>query len=572
VSKLPISVCCLLCFADILRGDPKPFVGPQAPIQITRLLVPAEAQLLALSDLLTLPEDVRLLTRYVWIRKPSQERTQAIRTYLNRISRSTVAINPVVLFGGSLVRLNLLDFTERKDQLQEYIDTFELLRFDGVFNFLITPNLQELLRKLPEEQQPIPFVWHGKELRPAKLNDVKADLIRINAGHLDHKIALALQNEAQSAAVIVSDTYFEHRSMTSIQDDGPYKDLLSGLYYDFLGLRKFAKKGETDLDGLLRYLGGEIIDNAENRTAIKRSAVTGKPRAVGFFPTRARGPIDGASYIVITEDVKRKSIDYDQNALATLDRRFFKPDAKEAIWTMKNGMNGYALFDGNDKLQDKAPDDVVADRTTPDPHETELQSCSSCIRCHERTAHSGWQPVGNNVRDYLEAGIDVFGDVKDPNATVEDTLKRLAGQYKYRPSEFLQKARNQYQKAMLEAGGAWTEPKSKPTDLITLAAKEFERSNNRYWYAPVTPLEATEELGFIINPKDLTKDLLQQLLPPRIKDRVGNIIPADIRIDGVAKGFDLTRVEWMLSFNFAQIRSLESLNRIREIQKKTEKP
>lgn len=562
--RLPIL---LALFVEQAAFGQKEPLGP--PPKIERLIIPAEAQALALADAIRLPRNVQLLTRYVWIREPGLDAQKSVSLSVNRISLNIVPVEPHVLFGGVLVRVYLLDLVEKNEQLQNLVDTWELLRFCPEFNLLLTPKLQELLLKLAEEKQPVAIIRDGDKFSEVQLKDLdKRDVIRVNAPHLDPKITLKLQELLQTSAPIVTREYFEKRALESIRDDGPYKDIFGGLYYDFMGLRNLAKKGETDLDALLRYLGGQVVDRAENRTAIKKSKVTGKPRAIGFFPTKALAPLDGQAFIVITEDVRRKSIDFDQDALATLDRRFFKPDAKEAIWVMKNKMLGYALFDGKDKLQDSAPSDVVGDRTVPDPHELDLLSASSCIRCHEANGHSGWQPAGNDVLRYARAGIKIIGDASDPGALIEDTQKNLQGQYKAEPAEFLNAARHQYQKAVLAASGPWSKPKSKPTDIVTLAAKEWEKTNNDYWYGDVTTAKAVRELGFIVKPEALTKDLIQQLLPPRVQDQVFGITPADLTIDGLAAGIEVSRVRWSLMHPFAQIRAIDALSQIRKIEKK----
>lgn len=571
-----LAIIALLVFGAGSFAQRREFVGPPAPIEVKRLLIPADAIALAYADVLTFPPDVRILTRYVWLQEPSVAATKSVSATLNRISRNLSIIRPAVLHNGALLRVNLNDLATTKDELQEYVDTWELLRFEPKMNLLLTPNAQEIILKLPEEQQPLATIRNGDRFESAKLKDLtKKDVIRLNAGHLNPLTTLALQTETLSAAPVITRDYFEFRALASIQGKGPFKDIFGGLYLDFMGLRKFKDrfKAKTDLDGLLEYLQGQIVDNAENRIAIEHSGVTGeRPRAVGFFPTRARGPLDGASYITITEDVEEEGIDFDQNAIATLDRRFFKPDAKEAIWVMKNGMLGYALFDGKDKLLDEANQNVVNDTTTPGPYTKRLQAASSCIRCHEAEGSSGFKPAKNDVLKLIGKGLDVFGDAKDPNRPIDETLKALSGQYKAQPDIFLRDARFGFQRAMTEATSAWEGPKVKPTDVVTLQAKEFERATNGYWYSLVTVPKALHELGFIVKPESLTPELLKRLLPPRVQEKTLGIIPADSRIDRIALGSSLTRAEWSLSHNFAQVRALEELARIRAIQKPKEIP
>jgi hypothetical protein len=560
--SLRLALCGLLLEGAAQAQPKREFVGPPRPTELRKLATPAEAQTLALADLLSLPENQRPLIRYLWLREPSVERVKSITLDLNRVSRSASIFRPVPLEGNRLLRVDLQAFTDdTAKELQQYLDAWELLRFDPSFNLLLTPDALKVVLGIAEDRQPRAVVREGKTFRETKLSELKEQtVVRLNAGHLDPTVTAQLQAETLSAAPIVEANYFRFRALNSIQDDGPFKEVFGGLYYDLLGLRKLAGKGQTDLAALLKFLGAEE-PTAEQRVGMARSLVTGKPRAISFFPARSRGVLDGRAAVVVTEDPKDKSIDHSQNAMLTLDRRFFKPDAKEVIWTMKNGLNGYGLYDGNDKLQDEAPPDVVADTTVPAPHSKRLQAASSCLRCHEAEGSDGWKPASNDVLKRLRRGLDIFGDAKDPNRPIADTIRSLSAQYKAEPDRFLKDARNDLQGATLEATGPW-EGNSPPTALVKLAAKQYESDTLIYWYGEVTPDRALRELGFEAVPKEQAVVFLRRLLRPDVESAAFGIVPEDLRIGSLVTDFSVNRVEWSFVYAFAQFRAQRELGRM----------
>ena len=388
-------------------------------------------------------------------------------------------------------------------------------------------------------------------------------VVRLAAGHLDPIVVAQLVRETGSAAPVVEANYFRFRVLNSIKDDGPFKVIWGGLYYQFLGLQNLKEqfKAKTDFDGLVKAVGADE-PTAEQRAGLRRSRVTGKPRAIGFFPAKSRGILDGRAALVVTEDPKDKSIDHTQHALKTLDRRFLRFDAREVIWTQRNGLLGYSLYDAQGALQDEAPPDVVADTTIPAPHGKRLQSASSCIRCHEATGDDGWKPAANDVLSLLRGGLDVFGDAKDPNRAVVDTIKALSGQYKSDPARFLKDARNDLQASTLEATGPW-EGSAAPTAVVKLAALQYQADTLAYWYGEVTPEVALRELGYEAVPREGAAQFLKRLLQPDPADNFfGVFIPETVTVGSLRLGQPVSRAEWSLDYAFAQFRATRELGRM----------
>lgn len=561
----------LMSWDDAIAQQPQPkgFVGPPKPKEaakpeLKRLWMPRDAYAAVAADLERINPIQRLTTRYIWIQQPSANVVKFASADLNRVSRSATVFRPVPIANNQLLRIDLTWLTfDLEKETKDVVDTWEELRFDPAFNLLLEPDAQKLVLGVPVKDQPKVLIWKGKKLEPTTVDAIKdTPVIRIPAPHLDLLDVIKVQEWTQSSASIVGYEYFSFRAQNQVQGaDDVYKAVFSGLYYRFLGLDKLAKKGETDIDALLRYVGADGTQTAEQRIGIETSQVTGKPRAIFFAPARTRGALDGRSAISITEDVFDESIRASQDAMQTLDRDFFKPDAFEIIWTMRNGFNGYAVANAQKKFADEALQAVVTDSTVPKPHTARLQPAGSCIRCHE-TAHDGWQPAKNDVLTRFQAkkgklNVDVFGDAKAPNVPINRTLQNLAAQYQAQPDRFLQEARFGYQRAMLEATGLFD--KAKPTDVVKLAAKGFESRINDWRYGRVTPAKALNELGFTVIPPEEAQPYLRRLLPPRIQDQAFGIVPADSIIDNLADGFDANRFQWSLRQAFAQLRAQQSL-------------
>jgi len=540
-------------------AQPKEVVGPQPKVELKRLWTPADAQAAALADLMTLPVEQRLLTRYIWIQTPDPEAVKSVSATLNRISRSSIIFRPVPLADNRLVRFSLaqLSFDIDKD-LAEIVSTWEALRFDPKFNLLLTPDTLKVVLGLPVTQQPVATVRNGNTFEPMALGNLSAqDVVRVVAGHLDAKTAFSLQLATLSAAPIVTKEYLEFRALSSIKDKGPFATIFGGLYYEFRGIGKAAKKGQTDLDALLDSVGATGKRVAEQRVGMFRSGITGKPRAVDFLPATNLRVGDGQAFILVTDDVKDESIDATQHAMQTLRKQSFKPDGHEVIFSANNGLQAYALFNGDGGLVDEVPPDIAADTTIPAQFPKRLQSASSCIRCHEAEGSDGLKNVSNDVQTLLERGLDVFGDVSDLNRPIFRTVQELGSQYKGRPDKFIKQARFQFQSAMLDATGPWE--KTKPTDIVKVTAARLEKDTSAYWYGQVDAPTALRELGFVAVPKTEAGPFLRRLLRPDADARAFGIQPEDVRLGALLMDLPISRVEWSLVFAYAQSRANKQL-------------
>ena len=158
----------------------------------------------------------------------------------------------------------------------------------------------------------------------------------------------------------------------------------------------------------------------------------------------------------------------------------FQQDASEAIFTLSNGLQGYALFNAAGLLEVFAPTNIVVDNVRPDIDAT-IRNARSCSSCHVNgfieaddfvAGHVTGNPNFNN--DEIQKGQFFFGrnagmravmrqanqlfeqalsqlnvsvDSKDPINQLTDKIRRvmtprmIAGMFFMRESEFLSKLR-----------------------------------------------------------------------------------------------------------------------------------
>lgn len=543
--------------------------------KVTRLLLPYELHALALTDLLTIPVVDRYRYRYLFDNVGGVDWVKSISASLGRISRSGIPKRPVPLANNRLVRVDLLDQVRSINDLDEYIGVWENLRFDPVNNILLTKvGLRTVLASSPII--PLAKVRESDgRFSTVPLNELaSASVVRLNAGHLNEKVTFSLQELTRSAAPVVSGEYFESRSQTTIKDNGSFATIWGGLYYDFLGIRESSDPKVTDEDLFFESLG--IGDTKLGLTAVKIfeklqsdqriamffSGVTGKPRVVVFLPALNRRLGDGISGVVITFDVRDEDIDEDSHGILTLRGKALKDFAREVIFIMPNGLNGYVLFNNKGKRQDEVPFQVANDTTIPGPHTKRLQAGISCVRCHEGQGHSGWIPAKNDVMTLVENGFDVFGDVTAKDQLIIDTVKELSQQYKGRPDKFFALARQSYQSAMTEYTASFAD--TNPTKVVTLAAQNLEKNFAAHNYGTLNAELALKRLGFTVVPKGDAKNYLKILLRPDKDSRAFGIVPEDARIAALVSGIPLPQRDFSMIYSFAQFRAQKVLKELRK--------
>lgn len=559
-------------------GNPPPAVSSSIMAQAARAAAPktlppyptppeiiAEIE----ADAQAHPPDV--LTRWIAIRSGQAEDFKALSDALNKVSRGATIRRPIPV-GKHVARINLQWYAPREQDLEDWLVAWEKLEFDPTFSTLITQDTLKLLDKTVIAFDRVE--WFRKEdrwqRRMAHREKQAADIlvVRTNTPILQGTSYARLQEVVISQAAVVSIEYLIPRLLGSIQDKDGKKDTVfsaiwGGLYYDFAGIRSGVKGSTSDLDQLLADLGigdgktpfQQIFDKlrSDERAAMFRSNVTGKPRRILWIATPASRLSTASGVIFITEDIRDRDIDTSQHAILSLIT--LKVAAYEVIWTRANGSQGYGLFGANGERADEAPPDVVADRTVPTPHTTRLQ-IFSCIRCHG--PHDGWQPFTNDVKTILtRSKVDNFGDVSDQeiNKPISDTVDRIAGWYAGDGAIPLARAREDYDRYVLKATGPWKGAGAQ-VHVVKLSSERLSQLYAQDRWDMVDAREALRRLGYASPLENAAATVeLQKILPPDPRARFGDIIAEDPRIAGLLAGLSITPVDWAFIESFAQERA-----------------
>jgi len=558
--------------------------------RITKIkLLPNEANAVALAvaDISSMQEYDRPFQRYVWIPDHDDDKIGAICYAVNlACSNSSMIVYPSKIGGGALLRWDLRRLCPNDEDLIRLLKIWENFQFDPYFHVIvdsdraiptntlqIEPNFEEsgsVLQITELPSQPTDptgssrfvidgqnwyrspsgnhMIWvDGKWIKsdppkPAiipKLN-LPEDIEQVSAygAHCGLEQAVILQSLTQSNSSITRYDFFLTKILSVI--DG-------GLYYDLVGI----EDGSTQAD-LLERLGANITEieelRSDQKAAIFRSNVTGKPRAILAFQGSGIRPGVGTGLITITQDVGDGSIDPRVDPIKNLLDA--DDDAREFIAERPNGLHLFALFDGDGNIQDEAPPDVVKDHTIPAPHTARLQPAISCIRCHG--PDEGLKPFQNDAQTMLKSMLDVFDDLSSKQS-IPETLDRLAGLYSGNLDKPIRRAKDDYDEAVFRA--------TRGMSVIKTSAVVSD-IYGKYNYDLVTPQVACKELGFEI-PSDKAVFYLNQLLPPLQRDEIG-VSPEDPYLGALKAGIGINRYQWEQVFADAAFRVLQTRKQLAE--------
>jgi hypothetical protein len=547
---------------------------------------PNDALNLAVVDVLGQTDDCRCYLRYIWVMDGEQGSGQACSFAMNSISRGSVIKRPVMIGKDKLMllRVDLRHYAPRDSDLRDFINTWEEFRFDPRFNLLLTkdtvkfalnsgidPN-QEVSRQYVDNDGKLHTI--NQKIGSFPFKDFP--VLRAVPPHIDITLLGNLQRLCASAAPVVTHDYFIARSQASIRDaklfEGLFDVLYGGRYADFVGLPRNTK-GTTDLDQHFANLGvgngkpndfKRVFDTlrSDKRVAVFRSKVAGgRPRRIDFLPILAGSAFDNQRIFSLTHDLKRSNLDIGQHPIMNLID--INADAREGIWTLANGLNAYALWNGAGALQEKAPDDVVNDHTVPAPFYRELQYPISCRNCHEAEGSDGWKPVVNDV-ERLFKGLDVLTDLKGKHQ--QDVLDRIAGLYTGKPDQLLRRLKDDYAAATLRSTGPWKESPDQ-TDVVTIVGKRVQNIWRSYFYDDVTPQRALRELGWEIPTKDAER-VISKLLGSVIEEQQFGFVPEDPRIAALKAGLPIGRYEFDQTYSFIANRVQKTLAKYPELLEK----
>ncbi len=558
--------------------EPVAAVDPKSidPRLIKPAASPADAVAFALADIAVVSKNDQPFQRYIWVPDGNKENIGEVKYTLNLVGRGTALYNPKVVAGGRLIRVDLRMLAPKSDNdnkdITEIIKIWEKYAFEPYFHVIRTtdealPTNAKLIKSIdgdPEGSKRIEYEnekWYispgGKSYQliendwvPKKLTFAKKQNVAAAGAHVGLDQHVMLQGLTQTNAPVVRYDWWVIKTVTVLE---------GGLYYEWIGAQKNAVNGKTDLRVFLDKFGaGEELAKglrADQRAAMFKSRVTGRPRRIDVWRGQGVRPDSGTGIVSLTYDTKEGDITPDTDPFRSLLN--LKAAAGELILEKSNGMHVFALFKLDDEsLQDSAPDNVVKDHTIPVPHTARLEPAISCIRCH--APFDGWQPFQNEVKLLLAGGngggLNVFDDL-DEKKSRQDILDRLAGLYSGDLTKTFRRGRDDYSDAVFQA----TDGMSVPKVGVTMAS-----TFSRYRYTDVDALIACQELGYDV-PRDKAVYYLNLILPPLNKD-ISGISPEDPILGALKMGLSVQRFQFEQVYADAALRAILS-KRAREAKK-----
>jgi len=525
---------------------------------------PADAVAYALADAATLAKSDQPFIRYVWVPTGDKKHIGCVNYTINLAwSRATPIVRCRSVAQNRLVRVDLRMLAPRADaDSKDFRDIFRLwetLAFEPYFHIInttqnILPSNAKIIKSLADDPAgSIRFLlndqtWYrsaagrtyclvGGQWQIQNLQLEKSSTVAVAGAHVGLEQHVMLQGLLQSNAPVIRYDYFISKSLQTLN---------GGIYYDLLGIERNPTKG-TALDAFFTKFGYDPKEvaklRADQRVAMFKSRVTGRPRRADFFRGQGVRPDSGTGLGTITYDPSEEQIAAENDPIRNLLE--FKFAASEVIVERANGMHAFGLFNDKGDLQDSAPDNVVKDHTIPSPHPARLQSAISCIRCHG--PFDGWQPAQNDVRLMLNGYLNIFDDLANKNNSVPDVLDRLAGLYAGDLTKTLRRGRDDYSDAVYIATGGQSVPE---------ASAGLSGIFIDYHYTDVDAAIAVRELGYNV-PTEKAVYYLNNILPPVTKDVTG-IVPEDPIIGALKVGLRVQRYQWESVYADAALRAMQT--------------
>lgn len=530
---------------------------PKEPQQIPTM---AAAVKMAAADLQTLPQADQPFQRYFFTYDRSNDFYGAFCYTVNTALSSSAVTVPMVdrVAEGWLLRVDLRKIWPTAAVYQALYTEFESLA--SIDPYLHTAGELEVRGERTETVDVAPYQQDGKTY--TKKQQVVPTLEKRTA--TEHSLHLlgedksnapitALALLTQSQVPVLRADWFMYVALSSDPRD-------HGMYYRF---RRFAKS-DNKQSAEQAWLSQQGIDyksiqttQSDQRIGKWRSNITGSPRAVEYFFTSSTRPAVGPSATFVTRDWFVGKVDAKRHPLKNLLE--YKHDGTEAMGFLPNGMVSFALFDAKGELIDVAPQQLVADRTVPAPHPTNLQTPISCIRCHGST--DMYMDANNDVLALSKgrSGLNIFADLSSKDATT--SIDRLAGLYAGEIDDTLQTARNTHAKATFLV--------TKGMSIPAVATKITE-VYKRYRFDPVTPQIACAELGWLVDEASAA-EFFNKLLPP-LPPNANGISPESVTI-GTLRAWTpknrlhVNRDDWEQDYADAMLRVVtESIRQARETQ------
>jgi len=552
------------------------------PAKPTAVPTPADAVVLAATDIAGLALEDQPFQRYLFTYDTSNEFYGAFCYVINSsISHAATLYKPPRLAGGHLIRIDLRRLWPQKQEFQSLIPIYEeLATIDPYFHVTgqvtvkkkvkktvevtefeektVTEKTGRQVRKLYQYANGQQFYRLEDETRtvtkkvPVKRKKEVEEEVEEQIEGTEHALHLLGTNKTDAPILVLAEST---RSAVPILRADWFIFIVSnsdeaenGRYYQF----RLIEKSKDDKSAEQLWLESVGIDyavvqniRADQRVGMWRSKVTGKPRAIEYFFAPSTRPAVGPAGVSITRDYFKGAVDAKEHPLKNLLN--YKFDGSEAMGYLRNGMMTFTLFDGAGELVTKAPPNLVADRTIPAPHDTELTSMISCIRCHGPT--DMWMDAPNEVLHLSKGvrGLNFFDDESDKE-NPEATMDRLAGLYAGEMDEFLRISRNTHAKATFIVTGGMKIPD---------VSKKIGEIYNTYRYDLVTVQTACLELGWRVSEED-AYDWFHRILPKLPPNRFGvspeNVTVGTLRASSARYPLSVNRDDWEQEYADAMLR------------------
>lgn len=533
---------------------------------------PADAVAYAVADIVNVPQEDQPYQRYVWVPTGDKKLVGAVNYTLNLAwSRATSLVSPQTVAGGRLIRIDLRALAPRFDSdgndFKEIYKLWEKLSFEPYFHIVrttddILPTNAKLIKSAADDlpgsvrfmiddqtwyKSPAGRTYYLTESGwlAKKLDTDKKENVVVAGAHVGLEQHVILQGLTRSNAPVVRHDFFLFKSLQTLN---------GGIYYDLLGIER-NPKGTTAQKAFFKKFGvdEETIEKlrSDQRVAMFKSRVTGRPRRVDFFRSVGVRPEVGTGLATITFDIAEDDLGADADPIRNLLN--FKDKAREVILERANGTHAFALFNNKEELQDSAPDNVVKDHTIPAPYPARLQPAIGCIRCHGPS--DGWQPVTNEVKLMLSSQLNVFDDLSVKKKSIPDTLDRLAGLYSGDLSKSLRRARDDYSDVVYRVTNGQTVPQA----ASTIAGVFLD-----YAYTDVDALIACRELGYEV-PSEKAVSYLNALVPPLHKDILG-IAPEDPHVAALKLGLKIHRYQWEAIYADVAFRAMQTRKALNKVK------
>lgn len=525
---------------------------------------PAEAVVLALADSGSISAADRPFQRYVWVPTGERKIDGWINMTLNVAwSRATPLIKAKSIAQGRLLRVDLRVLAPRgnieSNDFRTIFKLWESLANEPYFHIVRTvadslPTNATAIRSIDGDAPgSLRFLlngevwykslegktwrWSDDKWQEKNISFPKSTTVAAPGAHVGIDQHVMLQGLTQSNVPIVRYDWWMTKSLQTLN---------GGIYYDLVGIDRNPPNTTAQKAFFAKFGVDEATIaklRSDQRVAMFKSRVTGRPRRVDFFRSQGVRPDAGTGLATITFDIGEADTGAESDPIRNLLN--FKDKAREVIVERPNGLHAFALFNNAEALQDSAPDDVVKDHTIPAPYPSRLQPAIGCIRCHG--PFDGWQPVTNEVKLMLSGYLDVYDDLSDKKGVIPDILDRLAGLYSGDLVKPLRRARDDYSDAVYLV----TNGQSVPQASGGIGGVFLE-----YLYTDVDAQIACKELGYAV-PADKAVYYLNIIIPPLAKDVIG-IAPEDPILGALKVGLKIQRYQWENVYADAAFRAMQS--------------